>query len=267
MAMVTWDKVPNLPPNLKAFGNSFNRRFPGRDGGSDGAWGDDDHKLSPSGHNLDDTVGSRPESEDSDSKPELRAIDVDADLRESGVTMQAVADAIIADPDVQRRMSYVIFNRRIAGAGTKWKWVAYNGDNDHTHHLHGSGKADADENGAPFSVIENFGKSEGDDELSERASKMIEAMGEPSGTRGLDVVPKKNSPFQKIEQIFDRLGPIESSLSAVKADLAALKTRQGTSDAASALQAGVVTPLSIEKNLTVATDKQLQAELDRRAKS
>jgi hypothetical protein len=261
---VTWDKVPQLAPNLKAFGNSFNRRFPGRDGASDGAWGNEEHKPFPSGHNPDDTKGSRPESEDADTKPELRAIDVDADLNEPGVTMQDVADAIIADSDVRARMSYVIFNRRIAGDGTKWAWRPYSGDNDHTKHLHGSGKPGADENGAPFGVIENFGK-DGGGELTQRASDLIEAMSRKSGTKGLPAVPEKDSPINKIEQLWDRFGKLESAVTDIKSAVTALRdARTPTSASGEAFQANTVTPLSIERNLGAASDKELQAELDRR---
>jgi hypothetical protein len=261
---VTWDKVPQLPPNLRAFGNSFDRRFRNRDGASDGAWGDDDHKLSPSGHNPDDTKGSRPESEDADTKPELRAIDVDADLREPGVTMQDVADAIIADPDVRARMSYVIFNRRIAGDGTNWTWRPYSGDNDHTKHLHGSGKPGADENGKPFAVIENYGKGRGG-EMSERASALVEWAGTKSGKGGQKVLPEPGSPLRDLEQVRDIRAAVDKLTEAVKRIEGRLsEPAAGRSASGEAFQANTVTPLSIERNLGAASDKELQAELDRR---
>lgn len=264
---VTWDKVPNLPANLRAFGNAFNRRFPGRDGESDGAWGDQAHKSSPSGHNLDDTSGSRPESEDADNIPELRAIDVDADLREPGVTMQDVADAIIADAECRARLQYVIFNRRIAGKHNSWKWAPYSGDNPHDKHMHLSGDPDEDDNGAPVGAVVNY--STGGGELSQRASDLIEAMARKSGTKGLPAVPEKDSPFNKIEQIFDRLPKIEKAINdlnaaVLKLGAASNRAQADRSDAADALQAGVVSPLSIERNLTAATPKQLREELARR---
>jgi hypothetical protein len=35
-----------------------------------------------------------------------------------------------------KRVKYVIFNRRIASSVADWKWRAYTGPNAHTHHLH-----------------------------------------------------------------------------------------------------------------------------------
>jgi hypothetical protein len=154
---LNWNSVPNLPPNLRALGMSFNALCPNRDSASDGAWGDPDHKLSPSGHNLDDTPGSLPESEDSDWKPELRAIDVDNDLRKPGVNMQALCDAIARSSD-RNRLSYIIYNGRIIGQFNGWaKWTSYSGDNPHDKHAHFSGDPDYDETGTPFTSITQFG--------------------------------------------------------------------------------------------------------------
>ena len=152
-----WETVPNLPPNLESLGNAFQKVFPNRDQASDGAWGDAAHKLSPSGHNLDDTPGSLSETNDPDNIPELRAIDVDSDLRKSGVTMQMVCDKIIATPADRNRLYYIIYNRRIAGTHTGWKWVAYTGSSPHTEHAHFSGDPGADENGNRWVSIEEIG--------------------------------------------------------------------------------------------------------------
>lgn len=40
------------------------------------------------------------------------------------------------------RITYVIFNRRIASAKSGWKWKGYTGANPHTSHVHISIRAD-----------------------------------------------------------------------------------------------------------------------------
>jgi len=156
---LNWNTVPQLTPALKRLGTDFNTRFPRRDSASDGAWGDAAHKLSPSGHNPDDTAGSLSESEDADSLPEIRAIDVDADLGEPGVTMQQLVDRIVATPADRARLSYVIFNYRICGDFNGWTWKAYRGDNPHDKHAHFSGKPSKDADNAPFTSVRDFNVS------------------------------------------------------------------------------------------------------------
>ncbi len=154
---LNWNNVPQLTRALKQLGTDFNTRFPRRDSASDGAWGDAAHKLSPSGHNPDDTSGSLSESEDTDWVPEVRAIDVDSDLNDPAATMQKVIDAIIATPADRNRLSYVIYNYRICGDFNGWVWAAYRGDNPHDHHAHFSGKPSQDDNNAPFTSVRQFG--------------------------------------------------------------------------------------------------------------
>ncbi len=154
--VANWKTVPNLPPNLTSLGNTFNAVFPRRDHSSDGAWGDAAHKLSPSGHNLDDTPGSKPETEDSDNIPELRAIDVDSDLNGGDDYMAAVINRIVNSPD-RNRLYYIIFQRRICGTWTGWQWVPYNGSNAHDKHAHFSGDPNSDSNGSAWESITKFG--------------------------------------------------------------------------------------------------------------
>jgi hypothetical protein len=140
MAGVNWNNVPMLTPGMKNLGNQINRRFPNRDPASDGAVGDYAHSQGTSGHNPDDTSHDNAEwDKDSDNKPEVRAIDVDADLREAGTTMQEVVDHIRRLPGVSSVLRYIIYNGRIYKASDGWNGSKYEGANDHSKHAHFSG--------------------------------------------------------------------------------------------------------------------------------
>lgn len=110
---------------------------PDADQASSGWIGDAAHQGERSGHNPDDTPGSLPEWDgDPDSTPEVRAIDVDKDLR-NGATMQQLVDHIVGLRPWTLR--YVIYNRRIWEASNGWASRAYTGSNPHTDHAHFSG--------------------------------------------------------------------------------------------------------------------------------
>lgn len=151
-----WETVPNLPPNLESLGNTIQSVFPNRDQTSDGAWGDAAHKLSPSGHNLDDTPGSLSETDDADYLPELRAIDVDSDLRHPRITMTDVVEAIRKSGE-RNRLYYIIYRGRICGTWTGWEWVTYTGSNGHYEHAHFSGWPVSDEDSRVWQSIKNLG--------------------------------------------------------------------------------------------------------------
>lgn len=142
---------------IDALFNAFNLRFPRRDKSTDGTIGDPAHQGSKSGHNPDDTPGSKPEREDADAKPEVRAADVDADLRDPGVTMEHVVQAILATPRDRDRFIYIIYNRRIWRKVNGWRQERYDGSDPHTSHPHFSGDPAYDEDGHPFLSILNLG--------------------------------------------------------------------------------------------------------------
>jgi hypothetical protein len=151
--------APVKVANVASLFASINRLAPNRDTSTDGWIGDYAHSLGVSGHNPDDTSGTRAEREDADSIPEVRAADVDKDLRKPGVTMTMVAETIRTTPNLRKRLIYIIWNRRIASASSGWAWRDYSGDNPHTEHLHASGHPDHDTNGSPWTEIERLGES------------------------------------------------------------------------------------------------------------
>lgn len=122
--------------NLRA---QVDAAFPDRDKESDGTIGDRAHMAETSGHNPDDTPGSRPEYDDHDGIAEVRSWDMDADLSMHGVTAQDVVDHIRRLPNVSSVLRYMIYNRRIYRASTGWAAATYTGASPHIEHIHFSG--------------------------------------------------------------------------------------------------------------------------------
>jgi hypothetical protein len=124
---------------MKNLGNQFNRRWPNRDGTSDGAIGDYAHSQEHSGHNADDTSYDNAEWDgDSDNTPEVRAIDVDNNLNDPEVSFQDVIDHMRRLPGLSSVIRYMIYNRKIYRA-PDFEPVTYTGASAHTEHGHFSG--------------------------------------------------------------------------------------------------------------------------------
>jgi hypothetical protein len=110
-----------LTKGLQNLRDQVNEAFPDRDHASDGTIGDTAHQAETSGHNRDDTPGSRPEwNGDPDSTPEVRAWDMDTDLRAAPATAQQVVDHIRKLPGVSSVLRYMIYNRKIYRALNGW---------------------------------------------------------------------------------------------------------------------------------------------------
>lgn len=130
--MASWELVPCLG-QLRT---ELNRIAPNRDKTTDGTIGNAAHQLHVSDHN-DDEVGKVP-IRDADSKHEVHAIDLDTDLREPNLTMEMVVQHVVARcrSGAEKRLRYVIYNRRIWEASNGWKQRAYTGDSPHNEHAH-----------------------------------------------------------------------------------------------------------------------------------
>ena len=144
---------PVLTKALTRLRGDFNARFPTRDKGTDGWIGDEAHQEHVSGHNPDDTEGSKSEYTDADTKAEVRAIDVDKDLRDAVVSMQAVINLILKTTNDLKRLKYIIFNRQIWSKSNNWVVREYTGTNGHTEHAHFSGDPAYDEDASAWSVL------------------------------------------------------------------------------------------------------------------
>lgn len=129
-----------LTDGLSNLRTQVNARFPSRDHASDGVIGDVAHQAETSSHNPDDTPGSSPEwNGDPDSTAEVRAWDMDSDLRESGATAQMVVDHLRGLPGLSSVIRYMIYNRKIYKASNGWAAEAYTGPSAHTEHIHFTG--------------------------------------------------------------------------------------------------------------------------------
>jgi len=144
---------PVLTKSLARLRSDFNARFPGRDKTTDGWIGDWEHQQHTSGHNPDDTAGSLSEYTDADTIPEVRAIDVDKDLRDTKITMPMVIAGILKTPNDLKRLKYIIHNATIWTKSNGWVPKEYTGTNDHTEHAHFSGDPAYDEDTTAWSVL------------------------------------------------------------------------------------------------------------------
>jgi hypothetical protein len=52
----------------------------------------------------------------------------------------------------EHRISYLIFQNRIASSRMGWRWRAYKGSNPHNHHLHISFTKKGDTDGSFFNI-------------------------------------------------------------------------------------------------------------------
>lgn len=149
-----------LIPSLVSLREEFDALSPDRDKRSDGSIGDPAHAGRSSHHNPDET-GNTP-YEDSDSKNEVHAIDVDA----SGPwPSPATFDVLIEELRKRHkdgrddRLIEIIWNRRRATPESGWAWRDYNGDNAHTEHAHlaGSYNSGRESDTSPWGLVEKWG--------------------------------------------------------------------------------------------------------------
>ena len=114
--------------------------------------GDAAHQRRTSDHNPDDTSGSAAEQSDSDSKAEVRALDVMLTAGFSAADAMKLITTIIADPAARKRLRYMIFNHKIYSAKNGWKPAPFESD-PHTDHVHISNLASDDGNTAPWPAV------------------------------------------------------------------------------------------------------------------
>ena len=113
--------------------------FPDRDRTSDGWIGDAKHAARKSDHNP---------------SPEgiVRAIDIDADLRSHASEAFDLADQLRLLARSDKRISYIIFNGKIASWLMNYKWRVYRGINPHKKHIHISFTKLGDTDGGMFYI-------------------------------------------------------------------------------------------------------------------
>jgi hypothetical protein len=66
--------------------------------------------------------------------------------------MPYLADQIRLAARKDKRIAYVIFDKKIASAKSLWRWRAYKGINPHTKHCHVSFSKKGDADGSFFNI-------------------------------------------------------------------------------------------------------------------
>ena len=113
-----------LSKSAETLRRQINSSFPDRDKRSDGWIGDSRHSATKSDHNPASPSGV------------VRAIDVDSDLGGAANNAHYLANQLRILGKTDKRISYVIFNRKIASRILFWKWRKYSGIDPHTSHIH-----------------------------------------------------------------------------------------------------------------------------------
>lgn len=116
---------PFLSKSAETLRNQINREFPDRDKRSDGWIGDARHSATKSDHNPDKLSGGV-----------VRALDIDCNLGGPANNAFYLADQLRTLAKKDKRISYIIFNHKIASRVSLWKWRKYRGSNPHTSHVH-----------------------------------------------------------------------------------------------------------------------------------
>lgn len=114
--MASW----RLAYSLETLRSQVNTAYPNRSKVSDGTIGDTAHASTASDHNP-NAAGV------------VTAMDLTHDPAH-GFDAHKTADMLLVNR--HPNLKYIISNRRIAGAWTGWKWVAYTGAIPHDKHIH-----------------------------------------------------------------------------------------------------------------------------------
>ena len=119
----------------------FDDSFSDRDRSSDGIIGDSRHAARKSDHNPDEQGW-------------VRALDIDRDLsgKPKPDIMPDVADQLRILAKSDKRISYIIFDGKIASARSLWRWRKYKGINQHRTHLHCSFTRKGDQDNSFFNI-------------------------------------------------------------------------------------------------------------------
>lgn len=162
-----------------------NQAAPNRSKTSDGTIGDADHQTRTSDHNpwVPPPNGGV-----------VTAVDITHDPKNGCDAHRHLAEHLRGlGLDGDRRVKYVISNRRIASSRQNWAWRKYTGSNPHTNHIHLSVSSTYYDDTNPWGI--SSGQSEEDDVFVvkygdegprvERVQKILQAAGEKIGYNNL----------------------------------------------------------------------------------
>ena len=127
--------MPSPAPCLLVMRSQIDARWPNRSRASDGIMGDAAHQARKSDHNLGNAI-------DVTHSP---ATGPDAGMLAEGFRRQMASFPA-------GRITYVIYNRRIASPRSNWQWRPYTGPNPHTSHVHISIRATARNERRPWKL-------------------------------------------------------------------------------------------------------------------
>ena len=134
---------PRLSKSAIQLREQIDDAFPGRDRTSDGWIGDTRHAARKSDHNP-------------DAQGWVRAIDIDRDLAGKGRKPDVMPDLVdqirLIAKSGDKRISYIIFDGKIASSKKTWAWRPYDGINQHNHHAHVSFTIKGDEDSSWFNI-------------------------------------------------------------------------------------------------------------------
>lgn len=170
--------APTLVRPLVNLRSQLNDVAPGRDKSSDGWIGDYAHSQGTSGHNPDDTSRNNAEWDgDADSIQDVRAVDLDEDLRTPGLSMAEICRHLVQGARSGRFwfIRYIIYEGVIYHKNTGYAARNYTGSNPHDHHMHVSSgwSESADDANPDYGFEELLDMAEVD--LSASAKAFIEA--------------------------------------------------------------------------------------------
>jgi hypothetical protein len=116
---------PYLSKAAETLRDQINETWLDRDKRSDGWIASAKHALrsTKSDHNP------RPDGE-------VCALDIDAGLSDEQGISHALADQLRLAAKKDKRISYIIYAKKICSGKSLWRWVAYRGINPHDKHIH-----------------------------------------------------------------------------------------------------------------------------------
>lgn len=115
-------------------------------------WFPDRCTKSPEGWLGDSRHSTRKSDHNPDADGWVRAIDINSRLESSDSLAPYLADQIRIAAKSDPRISYVIYNSKIASSKLGWRWRKYTGINPHKRHLHCSFTKLGDLDGRPFDI-------------------------------------------------------------------------------------------------------------------
>jgi hypothetical protein len=219
--MATWTLVPCLGDS--GLRGEFNALSPDRDKRSDGSVGDAAHAGNESDHNPDETGSTH--DEDSDSKNEVHAIDVDASGPwPNGMTMWKACDHIRAEHKAGRdnRIQTIIHtdpdgNSKIATNDNGYVWKPYSGSNPHREHAHFSARYDTgklENDTRSFGLVEKWGD---DMPTAQEIAAAVWSHSISSPSMGIENRPAQDW-LKDAEQVSRELKPVHDLLKKMDAE-------------------------------------------------